>query len=663
MADDRDTSTLRGQLRAYLVNKGIDPDKPFLCLNPQHDDTTPSMTFYDRKNFVKCWSCGAIYSLFDLIGIDYNLPDFAAQKKQAAALFPTGLQGYSGPATRPRDPGGEGFRNGKNNSQNPMFAIDTLQTMKAMNQEKKGGSEMETKTQPQDLRDKYALWHSWVTQTSYWNERGINQETIDRFQLGYDPGRDVVTIPCTSAYYVARAVQDGHGPKYVNMAGVPVQLFNEIALEAALNEPAKPVWIVEGAIDALSLCQVGAHAVAMNSSSMTGILLAALDKKHALPPLILCMDPDAAGEKAAGKLTAEFEARNIAFMKVSVPEPYLDTNELLKRDSDALKAFICEIEGTVPAHIQAKAEKAREKELSELAATSFSSHLEIFYSHQASNVIIPTGFTKLDKYLGGGLQEGLIILGAQSSLGKTTLALQIANQAAKAGELVIFFSLEQSVNELIQKSISMVSGKLLTQWDVKQIAADQAEAGDSRIMVYNQAVDQLFTYGDNLHVIREARTISAMAAEVFRITALTGRAPLVIVDYLQVILPDQGDQLNEKRHNVDFNVSELKRLSADRHIPVLVISSLNRGNYETDISQAAFKESGGIEYSSDLLLGLQFQALDPAIKKQAFDHDAEMAANPREVQLKIIKQRDGIAGARINFKYHAAYNVFEEAGF
>jgi replicative DNA helicase len=90
---------------------------------------------------------------------------------------------------------------------------------------------------------------------------------------------------------------------------------------------------------------------------------------------------------------------------------------------------------------------------------------------------------------------------------------------------------------------------------------------------------------------------------------------------------------------------------------------LNRGNYETDISQAAFKESGGIEYSSDLLLGLQFQALDPAIKKQAFDHDAEMAANPREVQLKIIKQRDGIAGARVNFKYHAAYNVFEEAGF
>ena len=142
--------------------------------------------------------------------------------------------------------------------------------MKAMNQEKKGGSEMETKTQPQDLRDKYALWHSWVTQTSNWNERGINQETIDRFQLGYDPGRDVVTIPCTSAYYVARAVQDGHGPKYVNMAGVPVQLFNEIALEAALNEPAKPVWIVEGAIDALSLCQVGAEAMAMNSSSMTG---------------------------------------------------------------------------------------------------------------------------------------------------------------------------------------------------------------------------------------------------------------------------------------------------------------------------------------------------------------------------------------------------------
>src|SRR5699024_10432244 len=70
---------------------------------------------------------------------------------------------------------------------------------------------------------------------------------------------------------------------------------------------------------------------------------------------------------------------------------------------------------------------------------------------------IPTGFKQLDEILDGGIREGLHVLGAISSLGKTTLAMQIADQIAQYGEDVLIFSLEMGTNELIAKSVSRLS--------------------------------------------------------------------------------------------------------------------------------------------------------------------------------------------------------------
>jgi replicative DNA helicase len=63
------------------------------------------------------------------------------------------------------------------------------------------------------------------------------------------------------------------------------------------------------------------------------------------------------------------------------------------------------------------------------------------------------------------------------------------------------------------------------------------------------------------------------------------------------------------KQNTDKAVFELKRLSRDFKIPIVGISSLNRENYNNKISMSAFKESGAIEYSSDVLISLQFEAL------------------------------------------------------
>ena len=110
----------------------------------------------------------------------------------------------------------------------------------------------------------------------------------------------------------------------------------------------------------------------------------------------------------------------------------------------------------------------------------------------------------------------------------------------------------------------------------------------------------------------------------------------------------------------------------DGYIPVLSVSSLNRENYMLPISMTAFKESGAIEYSSDVLFGLQFEGTDELSQK--FDGrkgeksktdmikqvDEWKKANPRKIQLKILKNRNGATGESVYFDYYQQFNYFRE---
>ena len=133
-----------------------------------------------------------------------------------------------------------------------------------------------------------------------------------------------------------------------------------------------------------------------------------------------------------------------------------------------------------------------------------------------------------------------------------------------------------------------------------------------------------------------------------------GSAPVVIVDYLQILAP-YNERLTDKQ-NVDKTVLELKRISRDYKIPVIGISSFNRANYSTAVNLEAFKESGAIEYSSDVLIGLQLKGSG----SKDFDVNTAKAKNPREVELVILKNRNGRTGEKIDFNYYPLFNYFRE---
>jgi replicative DNA helicase len=133
-----------------------------------------------------------------------------------------------------------------------------------------------------------------------------------------------------------------------------------------------------------------------------------------------------------------------------------------------------------------------------------------------------------------------------------------------------------------------------------------------------------------------------------------GKYPVVIIDYLQILAP-AGKRLLTDKQNMDRTVKKLKALSKNLRIPIIAISSLNRDSYNASVSMASFKESGSIEYSSDVLLGLQYKGIGGA----NFDIEKAEAACERNLELKILKNRHG-EKATINFKFFAKYSYFKE---
>jgi len=321
-----------------------------------------------------------------------------------------------------------------------------------------------------------------------------------------------------------------------------------------------------------------------------------------------------------------------------IPKEYKDANGYLKASKSAFKGFLSNaIEGE--------------------DNTSLSFHVLSIQNANNLDFYIPTGFDKLDSSLDRGLYEGLIVLGAIPSLGKTTFALQMALQMAEAGNHVYFYSLEQSARELTIKLFSNKMSKPIS--DIRQIAwnwcKDQNNISEQDYNDFVKTSDSLHKL-NNFRIIERCRSAEAIAKDVQRRYYATGKQAMIIIDYLQ-ILETPGARLTDKQA-VDQNITALKRLSAEFHVPVMAISNLNRENYDKDITMKAFKESGGIEYSTDVLLGMQFKELqsNPEIDAKRFD-DLK-AANPREVQIKVLKNRNGQAGGQINFDYNAMLNKF-----
>jgi replicative DNA helicase len=258
---------------------------------------------------------------------------------------------------------------------------------------------------------------------------------------------------------------------------------------------------------------------------------------------------------------------------------------------------------------------------------------------------LPTGYQELDKLTSGLQDSELIILAARPSMGKTALALNIAENVAVRAEdprPVGIFSLEMSKESLLLRLLASAA-----QIDAHKFRTGHLGQADWRKMA--EALNRLSSapiWMDD----SGSSTVVEIGAKARRLKRDKGLA-LVIVDYLQLITA-RGRFAN-RNEEVSSISRGLKALAKELQVPVLVLSQLTRAPEREDRKPqlADLRESGAIEQDADVVM---------FIHRPNFYNKDLPEEDRRKAELIIAKQRNGPTD-RINFVFLEKYTRFEEA--
>lgn len=219
--------------------------------------------------------------------------------------------------------------------------------------------------------------------------------------------------------------------------------------------------------------------------------------------------------------------------------------------------------------------------------------------HGASLRGLPTGFTDLDNILAGLQKSDLIILASRPTLGKSSLAINIAANIAINEKIAVgIFSLEMSRDQVVDRLISSLAGVDLWRLRTGRLSADGDENDFTRIQRAMAILSDAPIYIDDA----PSPTVLQMKAMCRRLQAEKGLG-LVIIDYLQLMQPLNPEASPVQQ--VSENSRTLKALAREFNIPVLVISQLSRAveHRAPPIPRLSdLRQSGTIEQDADVVL-------------------------------------------------------------
>lgn len=293
-------------------------------------------------------------------------------------------------------------------------------------------------------------------------------------------------------------------------------------------------------------------------------------------------------------------------------------------------------------------------------------HLNYLKDHPEDDYI-PTCFDNLNDALSGGLTAGLYVIGAISSLGKTTFCLQLADNLSTHND-VLYFSLEQSQTELITKSLKRESYKFSFHDDYPNSALfkgakyatltnGQKKAIEDAYFRYSQKCINMYFFDDlRFNTIEEIIEISVNHFKE------TGKKPIIFIDYLQFL--HTSENIKDTKRELDTIIQILKRFIKQNGLTVFLISSFNRASYKQNVDMTSFAGSGGIEFTADVLIGMQPKAFHDANEKENGTLDVnineEKNKEVREIEMVILKNRHGRCGNSIYFSYLPQYSIYQE---
>jgi len=436
--------------------------------------------------------------------------------------------------------------------------------------------------------------------------------------------------------------------KTLNLKGLEVKFLNSNYLE----QPEDHIFITEGVFDCLSIECLGHNSICLNSVNMANRFIDLVKQNINTckdTKFILALDNDPQGNKAREKIHNELSKLNIKSFFLTVNSSYKDINDYYLNDLEGLKDSI-----------------------KDSISTQFKGIDENIFYNTIDNYIkyekLNTGFETLDKKLNGVL-PGLYCIGADTGLGKTTYVLQIADYMASQSKKVLFYSLEMSKFEMYCKSLSRIAYE---KFNEKISTRDIMFNKDNEIT--HSCLNEYKTFSKNIEIIESDfnLNIENISNSIQEQINRVNEKPIIFIDYLQVIQP-KDFKMTDKA-SMDYNIKALKRLSRKYFVPIFLISSLNRQSYNSDLDNTAFKESGSIEYTADVMLGLQGKIVDEL--KEYPSNSKNDTVKRKEIwnlyksdtkttgivktKLKCLKNRFGQKDFDIEFDFYPKCNCFKE---
>jgi replicative DNA helicase len=268
---------------------------------------------------------------------------------------------------------------------------------------------------------------------------------------------------------------------------------------------------------------------------------------------------------------------------------------------------------------------------------------------------VTTGFMDLDTLLGGLKRGDLVIVAARPSLGKTSLVLNFArNAAARQNGTVAFFSIEMAAEQLVQRLLATESGVD----SMRLTFGHQTEREERKVMQALGVLGDMPVYFDDSAML----TMSDMRAKSKRLQLERG-LDLIVVDYLQLM--SSGLRNENRVQEVSYISRALKQLARDMDVPVIACSQLSRAseNRASNVPMLSdLRESGSIEQDADVVMFIYRE--DKYVTREQWEKDHSGDARHKEypagiTQIIVAKHRNGPTGT-IHLRFRDKIARFED---
>ena len=219
-------------------------------------------------------------------------------------------------------------------------------------------------------------------------------------------------------------------------------------------------------------------------------------------------------------------------------------------------------------------------------------HIEMLENQGSEITGLATGFVDLDKKLAGLQAANLVVIAGRPAMGKSSLTMNIATNAAAAGEAVAIFSLEMSKEEIVQRILSSV-GKV----DSMKLRSGQLGPLWQRVVDAAGRMYKAPIYIDDSPVV----TVTDIRAKCRRLKRKRGLS-LIVVDYLQLM--ESYGQENRQQEIAQIS-RNLKNLARELEVPIIAVSQLNRSLESREDKRprlSDLRESGSIEQDADVVM-------------------------------------------------------------